>query len=54
MSDEEEKMMTFDATEDKAEGDPENAENMDAMAFEEGNNDLVDDENETEFTVANP
>jgi hypothetical protein len=54
MSDEEEKMMTFDATEDKAEGDPENAENMDAMAFEEGNNDLVDDENETEFTVTNP
>ena len=55
MSDEEEKIMTFDATEEKgADGDPENPDNMDAMAFEEGNNEIVDDENESEFTVTNP
>jgi hypothetical protein len=48
MSDnEEEKMMTFDATGDKVEGEGE-LDNLDAMAFEEGigSNDLESDENE--------
>ena len=55
MSDKEEEIMTFDATEDKAaEGELENVDGEDAMAFEEGNTVTADDDNEAEFTVTNP
>ena len=51
MSDQDDDMV-FDATEDKP-VDVE-AEGMDAMAFEQGNDSVDDDENESEFTVTNP